>query len=102
MSEPAGPLRTSIEVRHAPSASRFEAVVDGLLCRADYRMDGDRMIVHHTEVPPALEGRGIAGRLVEAVFAHAAAQGLKIVPACGYVRAWARRHPEVSGPLLAG
>ena len=49
-----------VEVRHNPAALRFEAVVDGRLCRADYRMDGDIMLVVHTEVPPALEGRGIA------------------------------------------
>lgn len=92
----------TIQVRHDPAASRFEAIVEGLLCRADYRMEGDRMVVFHTEVPPPLEGRGIAAVLVQAVFEHARAQGLKVVPACGYVRAWARRHPEIAQPLLAG
>ena len=95
MSEP-----VRVEVRHNPAASRFEAVVDGLLCRADYRLDGDTMLVVHTEVPHALEGRGIAAQLVRAVFDHAASSGLKVAPICSYVAVWARRHPEVA-PLLA-
>lgn len=89
-----------VQVRHEPAASRFEAVVDGALCRADYRLEGSIMYVVHTEVPPALEGRGIAGELVRAVFAHAGREGLMVAPVCSYVRAWARRHPEV-GRLVA-
>ncbi|MCM5569132.1 N-acetyltransferase [Burkholderiaceae bacterium FT117] len=91
-----------VEVRHDEAASRFEATVEGLLCRADYRLDGDTMRVFHTEVPPALEGRGIAAELVRALFAHAADRGLKVDPLCSYVRAWARRHPEVQGLLARG
>ncbi|TXL67203.1 GNAT family N-acetyltransferase [Zeimonas arvi] len=84
-----------VEVRHNEAASRFETTVEGLLCRADYRLDGNTMRVFHTEVPRALEGRGIAAELVRAAFEHAAQHGLKVDPACSYVRVWARRHPEV-------
>lgn len=87
-------------VIHNPAASRFELRVDGLLCRADYRLEGSILNVHHTEVPPALEGRGLASRLVTAVFDYARANGLLVRPLCSYVRVWARRHPEVD-PLLA-
>ncbi|HEY5634799.1 MAG TPA: GNAT family N-acetyltransferase [Burkholderiaceae bacterium] len=90
----------SAQVRHNVEARRFEAEVDGRLCRADYLLAGDTMRLIHTEVHPALEGRGIASALVRAAFDHAAANGLKIAPACSYVRAWARRHPEL-GHLLA-
>lgn len=89
-----------IDVRHNEAAARFEAVVDGLLCRADYRLDGSTLRVFHTEVPRALEGRGIASELVRALFAHAAARGLSVDPVCSYVRAWARRHPEVQSLLV--
>ena len=40
-------------VVHNAARSRFELEVDGMLCRADYRLDGNAMSVHHTEVPPA-------------------------------------------------
>jgi hypothetical protein len=92
---------TTIPVQHNASAQRFEAVVDGMLCRADYRMHGDTMMLVHTEVPGQLEGRGIAAALVQAAFQHAANSGMDVLPVCSYVRSWVRRHPEVE-PLLAG
>lgn len=86
---------TAPAVRHNPDASRFECEIDGMLCRADYHLDGKRMQMYNTEVPRALEGRGIAARLVRAAFDHAQRHGLQVIPSCSYVRAWARRHPEV-------
>jgi predicted GNAT family acetyltransferase len=91
---------TAADVVHRPERACFELFVDGQRCRADYRLAGRTMVVHHTEVPPALEGQGLAAIVVRAVFDHAAAHGLSIEPRCSYVRVWARRHPEV-GPLLA-
>jgi hypothetical protein len=93
---------SAIEVRHNPAANRFEAIVDGLLCSTDYYLDGDVMRMHHTGVPPALEGRGIASRLVRAAFAYADANGLRIEPRCSYVAAYVRRHPETQRLLAAG
>jgi predicted GNAT family acetyltransferase len=89
-----------IDVRHNAAAQRFEAVVDGLLCRCDYGMHGDTMMLVHTEVPPQLEGHGIASLLVKAAFDHAKAEGWDVLPVCSYVSSWARRHPEVA-PMLA-
>ena len=66
-----------IEIVHNADAHRFEAHVDGGLARCDYRRIGNVLQVHHTEVPVALEGRGIASQLV-------------------------RRHPEYQSLLAAG
>ena len=84
-----------IEVRHNTRASRFEATVEGLLCRADYQLLGDVLRLHHTEVPASLRGRGVAGELVRSAFAWAEANQLKVEPACSYVRGYVERHPEV-------
>jgi hypothetical protein len=90
----------TLDIRHNEAANRFEAIVDGLLCRTDYRrVDGVLHLVH-TEVPPALEGRGIAAALVKAALAYAQAHGLRVVPRCSYVRAYMQRHPETK-TLLA-
>lgn len=59
-----------------------------------YRHADGRMIVTHTGVPPAFEGRGIAASLVHALIADARAEGRKITPLCSYVAAQFRRHPE--------
>lgn len=86
------------EVRHDSRASRF--VVDtpqGLaLCsyRRESRPQGDVLVLHHTEVPPALEGRGLAAAVVAATLAWARQEGLGVRPVCSYVAAYMRRHPE--------
>jgi len=83
-----------LDIRHNSAASRFEATVDGQLCVASYHVVNGVMRMHHTEVPAALEGQGIAGQLVRAALVYAAANALKVEPRCSYVRAYMRRHPE--------
>jgi predicted GNAT family acetyltransferase len=56
--------------------------------------DGGAMVIDHTGVPPAYEGRGIAAQLVNKAIADARQEGFKITPVCSYVVAQFRRHPE--------
>lgn len=84
------------EVVHNQASRRFESRVDGLLCRCDYRLHGSTMMLVHTEVPPQLEGRGLASMLVRAAFEHAKRNGMDVLPVCSYVRTWVQRHPEFS------
>ena len=88
------PASPAPEIRHLPEAGRFEAVVDGLSARVDYRLDGSTLCIDHTVVPPELEGRGIASALVRAAVDHARANGLSIEPVCGYAQRWIERHPQ--------
>ncbi|HQS47474.1 MAG: hypothetical protein B7X99_10735 [Rhizobiales bacterium 17-65-6] len=65
-----------------------------------YRWSGERtMIINHTYVPRAFEGRGIAAKLVNSVIADARSEGFKITPLCSYVSALFSRHPEWSDLL---
>lgn len=82
------------DIVHDADAGRFETRVDGLHCEAAYHMIDDVMWLTHTGVPSALRGRGIAALLVAAALDHARAHGLKVHPACSYVRAYMRRHPQ--------
>jgi len=77
---------------------RFEVSLDGRLAVAEYRVDGDRMLFTHTEVPVEFRGKGVAEKLVLAGFQHAKKKGLKIVPICSYVGAILKRHPEYEDP----
>lgn len=88
------------DIRHNVAASRFETTVEGQQGVAEYQREGDVLVMTHTLVPPPLEGRGIAAALVGAAFDHARAHRLKIQPQCAYVRAYAKKHPELQ-PLLA-
>jgi len=82
------------EVLHNEATSRFELRVQGQVAFAQYHLIDGVMWITHTETPPPLQGRGLAARVVRAALDHARAQGLKVRPACSYVRAYLRRHPE--------
>lgn len=81
------------------AAGRFELAFPGGVAFASFRRDGDRLIITHTEVPAAHEGRGIGSQLVRGLFEMACDSGHRIVPACSFVAAWARRHPEFAEVL---
>ena len=55
---------------------------------------GPVRVAEHTLVPEAIGGRGVAGKLVEALIADARAHGFRIEPACSYVAAAFARHPD--------
>lgn len=84
------------QVRDNPARGRYELEIDGQIAFANYRRDGTTLVIPHVEAPPALRGTGAAGRLMEAVMRIARAEGLKVVPTCGYAAAWLRRHREWS------
>jgi len=77
-----------------PARSRFELTEQGLTAFADYRRDGDRLVIPHVEAPIPLRGTGAAGRLMTGVLELVRAQGLKVVPSCPYARIFIQRHPE--------
>lgn len=83
-----------MSVRHNEAAHRFELEAPHGLAIAVYRPQGNARVFTHTEVPPQDEGQGIAARLVRAALDDTKARGLRIVPACSYVVAFVRRHPE--------
>ena len=84
----------TLTIEHLPQHHCFQAVVDGQRCVVDYRLSGSLLTITHTFVPPAVEGRGIAAQLTQAVLDHARAQQLKVAPMCSYARAYMRRRPE--------
>jgi predicted GNAT family acetyltransferase len=87
-------MTMDVTVVHNQAASRFEARFDEGLAVAVYRLVGREMQMTHTEVPPSLEGRGIAARLVAAALDHAEAQDWTVRPLCSYVRSYMQRNPD--------
>ena len=92
-------MREVANVVHNEGASRFELRVQGQLCIAQYQMIDGVMWLTHTETPRALQGRGLAAQVLRAALDHARAHGLKVRPACSYVRTYLRRHPEMQDLL---
>ncbi len=83
-----------MSVRHNEAENRYELDAPHGLAIAVYRQQGDSRLFTHTEVPPEDEGHGIGAQLVRAALDDTKAHGFKIVPACSFVVAFVRRHPE--------
>ncbi len=90
-----------IHVQHEPDSRRFVASVDGVQAELDYECSAGVMRLTHTGVPSAIGGRGVAAELVRTALEHARAEGLKVVPACSYVAAYFKRHPEYEDLLAS-
>ena len=88
-----------IEVRHNERAHRFESGSESELARLDYDLQGEILDLYHAEVPPHLEGRGIASAITKAALEWARANRRKVRPSCPFVSAYIRRHPEYSDLL---
>ncbi|KQY79415.1 MULTISPECIES: GNAT family N-acetyltransferase [Roseateles] len=78
---------------HEPEHQRFTLPTTPVSV-LDYDLSGDQVVFTHTGVPPAYQGQGLAGQLVEAGLRWAQAQGLRVVPACTYAQSYIQRHPE--------
>lgn len=81
-------------VRDNKALNRFELDVGESIAFANYRRAGDRIIITHTETPPALRGRGIASELVKGALALIRSDGLKVVAGCSFVVDYLRQHPD--------
>jgi predicted GNAT family acetyltransferase len=83
-----------IEVSDNQAENRFEAHVGAKTAFLVYRRMPGRLVLVHTEVPTGFEGHGIGSKLVRAGIEFAREQGLTVVPACGFVTDYIRRHQE--------
>ena len=83
-----------MQIVNNEALQRWEAHVNGETAVADYQRSGDTIVFTHTEVPPALRGRGIASRRVQAALDDARARRLAVVPSCSFVASFIRRNPE--------
>jgi enoyl-CoA hydratase/carnithine racemase/predicted GNAT family acetyltransferase len=81
-------------VQHVASANKF-TFGDAVL--AYKPLDGAANVIDavHTAVPKSQRGSGAAAKLCDALFAHAQAEDLKVVPTCSYISdKYVPSHPE--------
>jgi predicted GNAT family acetyltransferase len=83
-------------VRDDSEKQRFELEIDGAIAFSNYTRDGATLTFMHTEVPPALGGRGIGSTLVRGALDLARAQNLKVKAKCPFVKAYLDKHTEYS------
>jgi uncharacterized protein len=91
-----------MDVRNHADEQRFEVEQDGELAFLEYSLQTGSIALYHTQVPPALEGRGIGSALAKAGLDFARANHLKVVPTCPFVSAYLKRHPEYQDLVTPG
>ena len=79
--------------------SRYELVTDGYVSYVEYMLPGKKLILTHTEVPKALEGKGIGSKLIDHVLDDAKNLGLKVIPLCPFIASYIKRHPKWNSVL---
>jgi predicted GNAT family acetyltransferase len=80
-------------VRDNHARNRFELATPAGTAFASYRRDDMTITIMHTEVPRALEGRGVGSRLVGGMLDLIRAERRKVVPHCSFVRHYINTHP---------
>lgn len=75
-------------------AQQFELDIDGAIAFIAYEAHNGDIALVHTEVPEALEGKGIGSVLALKTLEYIEAQGRKIIPLCPFVKSYIKRHPE--------
>lgn len=73
---------------------RFEVKLDGEVAFAEYRLIDHGIILPHTVVPEAFEGKGVGSALARTALGYAREQGLKVIPLCPFIAAYLQKHPE--------
>ena len=84
----------AVPVTHNTTAKRFEITIGSKTAYSKYLLAGDKIIIEHTEVPEALDGHGLAGRMVSTALDYARTQNLKVLPVCPFAKAFIGRHRE--------
>jgi hypothetical protein len=73
---------------------QFELAVDGHIARIEYMIMAGKIFLTHTEVPAALEGKGIGSIIVKLALEEVERRGLKLIPLCPFVGKYITKHPE--------
>ena len=81
-------------VVHNPAKQRFEINMDGQLSVLEYTFKNHRLFLTHTEVPPALESRGLRMELAHAALEYARQNELTVIAICPFVQEYVSGHPE--------
>lgn len=87
-------------MKHVPKLEethlqRYEWIDDGrLIGFIDYYVFDQVCMIMHTEVVPTLAGQGFGLQLANQAMEYVRSQGKRIVPVCGFLVHYLRKHPQ--------
>ena len=87
-------MSDTLQVVMNEAERRFEIALDGETAFAEYRLVDHGIILPHTVVPEAFEGRGVASQLAKAALGYARDHALKVIPTCPFMAGYIAKHPE--------
>lgn len=94
-------LPAELDVSHDREGHRYLLRRDGEhVGLIDYRLQGDVLVMHRTEIRPEARGGGLGAVLVRGALDDVRGNGGTVVPSCWYVREFIDGHPEY-GDLLS-
>jgi len=73
---------------------RYEITIGGRTAVLTYMRRPGTIHLVHTEVPPALRGKGLANVLAKAALDGARTAGVHVIATCPYVQTFLKKHPE--------
>jgi predicted GNAT family acetyltransferase len=85
---------TEIELVDNSEMRQFELRVEGHLVKIEYNKAPGKVYLTHTEVPKALQGKGIGNSMVKMVLDHIKSNNLRLVPLCKFVVAYIKKNSE--------
>ncbi|MGY3607042.1 MULTISPECIES: GNAT family N-acetyltransferase [unclassified Bradyrhizobium] len=77
-----------------PGRKRYELAADGHIAATYYEKADGVITFIHTEVPPALGGKGIGSKLIRGALDQVRAEGLKVIAQCPFVKAFIEKHAD--------
>lgn len=85
------------------NASRYELRKGAaLVAWIDYRLQDGLVVLTHTEVDGAIEGKGLGSRVAGRALDEVRKRGLKVRPACDFVARFIGRNPAYADLLGDG
>ncbi len=88
-------------------ANQYEFHIEGHIPRIEYiktpkEKTTQKIFLTHTEVPQALEGKGIGSAIIKQTLEEIKKNDWTLVPLCPFVAAYIKRHPEWKALVLKG
>lgn len=85
---------TAVDLRNNEEQSRYELAINGeLVGIADYTLDGDIVVLPHTEIERSRRGQGLGAQLVQYALDDVRASNRHVVPLCWFVAQFIDEHP---------
>ncbi|HEY2752428.1 GNAT family N-acetyltransferase [Phenylobacterium sp.] len=87
-------MAEAIDVVMNEATHRFEVTLGGETAFAEYSLLRDALVLPHTVVPAAFEGRGVGSALARTALGYARQHGLKVKPICPFMAGFIKKHSE--------